>query len=216
MKEKPNYYAILTAEVRYNKDLTPNAKLLYAEITALCNMNGKCFANNRYFAELYDKSRTSISKWLSQLVAFNYVTVVYTYKKGTKEIDKRYISLVKCGIEEILKGGIKEKLKDNTTSINTTNTNTNIYIKEKFINQVMYFDYPKEMKQDFISYWTEGKKKMRFQKQDTFEIKLRLERWSKNSAKWDKPLCNISISKNTGTSKLDEQIDSWKKAKELL
>ena len=50
----------------------------------------------------------------------------------------------------------------------------------------MYFDYPKEMKQDFISYWTEGKNKMRFQKQATFEIKLRLERWSKNSAKWDK------------------------------
>jgi len=32
---KPNYYAILTSEVRYNQKLTPNAKLLYAEITAL-------------------------------------------------------------------------------------------------------------------------------------------------------------------------------------
>ena len=209
MKEKPNYYAILTSEVRYNKDLTPNAKLLYAEITALCNMNGKCFANNRYFAELYDKSRTSISKWLSQLVAFNYITVVYTYKKGTKEIDKRYISLVKCGIEEKLNGGIKEKLKDNTTSLNNNITyNNSIYIKEKFISQVMYFDYPKEMKQDFIDYWTEGKNKMRFQKQATFEIKLRLERWSKNSLKWDGNKKSIS--------KLDAQIDEWQKAKELL
>ena len=73
----------------------------------------------------------------------------------------------------------------------------------------MYFDYPKEMKQDFIDYWTEGVKKMRFQKQATFEIKLRLSRWAKNSAKWDKP-------KNIGTSKLDKQIDEWQKAKELL
>ena len=30
MKIKPNYYAVLIADVRYNKDLTPNAKLLYA------------------------------------------------------------------------------------------------------------------------------------------------------------------------------------------
>ena len=60
----------------------------------------------------------------------------------------------------------------------------------------MFFDYPKEMKEDFINYWTEGKNKMRYQKQVTFEIKLRLERWSKNSAKWDKPKFN-------STSKLD-------------
>ena len=102
---------------------------------------------------------------------------------------------------------IHEKLKGNSTSINTTSNN--IYIKEKFISQVMYFDYPKEMKQDFIDYWTEGKNKMRFQKQATFEIKLRLERWSKNSLKWDSP-------KNKTTSKLDAQISEWQKAKELL
>tara|TARA_R110002050_G_scaffold105546_1_gene215283 strand:+ start:286 stop:909 length:624 start_codon:yes stop_codon:yes gene_type:complete len=207
MKEKPSYYAILTSEVRYNKYLTPNAKLLYAEITALCNMNGKCFASNSYFSELYGKSKTSISKWISQLVVFNYVSVAYTYKEGTKEIDKRYISLVNGGIEDKLMGGIEDKLKDNTTIINITSNN--ISIKEKFINQVMYFDYPKEMKDDFISYWTEGVKKMRFQKQGTFEIKLRLERWSKNAAKWDKP-------KSKATSKLHTQISEWQKAKELL
>ena len=207
MMEKPSYYAILTSEVRYNKNLTPNAKLLYAEITALCNMNGKCFASNSYFSNLYGKSKTSISKWISQLVAFNYVSITYTYKKGTKEIDKRYISLLNGGIEEKLKGGIEEKLKGNTTIINTTNTN--ISIKEKFINQVMFFDYPKEMKQDFVDYWTEGKNKMRFQKQDTFEIKLRLVRWFKNSSKWNKPKFN-------DTSKLDSQLNELIKAKELL
>ena len=184
MIEKPSYYAIIISEVRYNKNLTPNAKLLYAEITALCNMNGKCFASNSYFSKLYGKSKTSISKWISQLVAFGYVSVAFTYKKGSKEIDKRYISLVNGGVEENLKGGIEDKLKDNTTIINTTSNN--ISIKEQFINQVMFFDYDKEMKEDFISYWTEGVKKMRYQKQGTFEIKLRLERWAKNAVKWEK------------------------------
>ena len=73
----------------------------------------------------------------------------------------------------------------------------------------MFFDYPKEMKEDFINYWTEGVKKMRYQKQGTFEIKLRLERWSKNAAKWGKP-------KSKATSKLHTQISEWQKAKELL
>jgi len=207
MKEKPSYYAILTSEVRYNKNLTPNAKLLYAEITALCNMNGKCFASNKYFSELYGKSKSSISKWISQLVAYGYVSVTFTYKDGSKEIDKRYISLKEGGIVENEHRGIVNKLKDNSTSINTTSTN--ISIKEKFINQVMFFDYPKEMKEDFISYWTEGIKKMRFQKQGTFEIKLRLERWNKNSKKWDIP-------KKFSASKFDLQTNEWIKAKELL
>ena len=164
-------------------------------------------ATNRYFADLYGKSKTSISKWISQLVAFGYVSVAYTYKEGSKEIDKRYISLVNGGIEDKLNGGIEDKLIDNTTIIN--NTSNNISIKEKFINQVMFFDYPKEMKEDFISYWTEGVKKMRFQKQGTFEIKLRLERWSKNSAKWDKPKSKVS-------SKLDSQLNELVKAKNYL
>ena len=62
MKDKPNYYAILTANVRYDSRLTPNAKLLYAEITALCNMNGKCTATTSYFTNLYQVSRVSVQK----------------------------------------------------------------------------------------------------------------------------------------------------------
>jgi len=104
MKQQPNYYAIISAEVRYDKNLTANAKLLYAEITALLNINGECFATNKYFSNLYGKSVVTISKWVSELVANGYVSTYYTYKGGTKEIDRRYI--------RILKGGIKENFKD--------------------------------------------------------------------------------------------------------
>ena len=110
--KQPNYYAIISAEVRYDRNLTAHAKLLYAEITALLNMNGECFATNKYFSELYGKSVVTISKWIKELIENGYVTTTYKYKEGTKEIDRRYIRIIKGGIKENLKGGIKEKFKD--------------------------------------------------------------------------------------------------------
>jgi len=112
MKEQPNYYAIISAEVRYDKNLTANAKLLYAEITALLNINGECFATNKYFSNLYGKSTVTISKWVSELVANGYISTHYIYKGNTKEIERRYIRKLKGGVKENFKGGIKENFKD--------------------------------------------------------------------------------------------------------
>ena len=98
---KPNYYAIIPAEVRYNKQLTPNAKLLYAEITALCNLNGKCTASTEYFCKLYEVSRVSIQKWLKVLEKNNYIKRTNIYKEGSKEILTRYITLVNNPSKEI-------------------------------------------------------------------------------------------------------------------
>ena len=123
--KQPKYYAIISAEVRYDKNLTANAKLLYAEITAFLNMNGECFATNKYFSNLYGKSIVTISKWVNELIANGYISSYYTYKEGTKEIDKRYLSILKGGIKENFKKGIKENFKDNNTSINTNTTYSN-------------------------------------------------------------------------------------------
>jgi len=204
---KPNYYAIISAEVRYS-DITPNAKLLYAEITAFCNMNGECFASNRYFAELYNKSKVTISKWIKELVENGFIETSYTYKEGSKEIDKRYITILKGGVKENLTTPIKKSLKNNNTSNNITSIN-NISIKEKFISEVDSFKayYTKEIKEDFKEYWLEQSKsgKYRFQLQKTFSVSLRLKRWEKNSKKFNK-----------GHSKLDSQINEYIKGKELL
>ena len=198
MKEKPTYYAIIPASVRYSS-LKPNAKLLYGEITALSNKLGFCYATNNYFAELYNVSKNTISNWLSDLNKAGFITIDIK-RNSNKQIVKRCI-----GITKIMDTPIHEKLKGNSTSIN--NTSNNIYIKEKFITDVMAFDYPKDMLEDFINYWTEGKKKMRYQKESTFEIKLRLLRWAKNQKQWSKP---------KGMSKLDSQINEWQEAKKLL
>lgn len=124
MEEKKSYYAIIPANVRYDKELPANAKLLYGEITALCNSEGYCWASNRYFADLYEVTNTSISKWIKALCDAGYIKSKILYKEGTKEIDKRYITIVNYPIEEKLNTPIEEKLKDNNTSFNNTPNNT--------------------------------------------------------------------------------------------
>lgn len=64
--ETPSYYAVIPANVRYSS-ITPNAKLLYGEITALCSKSGLCWATNGYFARLYDCSERTAQRWLHEL-----------------------------------------------------------------------------------------------------------------------------------------------------
>ena len=67
MEEQVNYYAIIPATVRYNKELKFAESLLYGEITALTNKRGYCFATNRYFSQLYEVTTETISRWISHL-----------------------------------------------------------------------------------------------------------------------------------------------------
>ena len=189
--EKPNYYAILSAEVRYDNRLRPNVKLLYAEITALCNMNRECFASNRYFSELYGKSKGSISGWISELIKYGYISSEYTYKSDTKEIEYRYIKILKGGITVNDNTLLKKTVKNNTTSNNNISINKDISIRKlKFINDVSLFDYDKKILEGFTDYWTEpnkSKTKMKFELNQTWSTNLRLKYWAKNQKKWGAP-----------------------------
>ncbi|MDU7212505.1 helix-turn-helix domain-containing protein [Clostridium sp.] len=127
-----SYYAIIPANIRYDSSITPNAKLLYGEITALCNEKGYCWANNEYFASLYGVSKVSISKWIRQLVKKGYIDSVLEYKEGTKEILNRYLTIVNDPIKEKFNTPIKEKFKDNNTLINNTSNNKKEKRKTEF------------------------------------------------------------------------------------
>lgn len=118
---KPNYYAIIPAEIRYSTELTPNAKLLYGEITALTNKEGYCWASNNYFAELYNTTPTSIINWLNQLEQKGFIEREIVYKDDTKQITDRYIKITNIPSKEILSRGSKEILTSPSKEILTQN-----------------------------------------------------------------------------------------------
>lgn len=129
--ERPNYYAIIPADVRYDTRLRANEKLLYGEITCLANKLGYCFASNNYFADLYNVTPQAVSKWISHLEKYGYITCEYIH--NGKEIKERQICLVSTQIDRVSTndlGGInkrlkgyKQKVKDNNTSNNNTRVN---------------------------------------------------------------------------------------------
>ena len=202
MKEKPNYYAIIPAEVRYSKALIPNAKLLYAEITALCNMNGKCTASTEYFCRLYEVSKVSVQKWLKNLEDNNHIRRVNKYKLHSKQIECRVITLVNVPS--------KEKLSDNTniniTNTNLTDSNKKAFFKKPTFDEVNIYCLERNNNIDaeaFIAFyeskgWMVGSNKMKNWKQAMIT-------WEKRETKKPKTM-----------SKLDAQINEWQKAKELL
>lgn len=144
---KKSYYAIIPAEVRYDEELPPNAKLLYGEITSLCNEKGYCWATNQYFADLYKVSKITVSRWISTLYKKGYIAVETLYKEGTKEIIGRHLYIVNTpinknvnryiqndleGINEIVNAPINKNVKDNNKAINTKINNKLKVCKHKY------------------------------------------------------------------------------------
>jgi DNA-binding MarR family transcriptional regulator len=96
---KPNFFAIIPASVRYDNEIIPNAKLLYGEISAMCNVEGYCWAENSYFAELYKVSGSTISRWISQLEKRGHIKTKLNKKQGNTRQIVLSVKLVK-GIDE--------------------------------------------------------------------------------------------------------------------
>lgn len=72
---KKAYYAVIPANVRYDKAIISGAKLLYGELTALCNEKGFCWATNKYFADLYEIDPRTIRRWVQSLAYAGYIQV---------------------------------------------------------------------------------------------------------------------------------------------
>ena len=81
-ESRPGYYAILPARVRYDKRLCPMARLLYAEITALAQADGACWARTEYFCNLYGVVESTVYRWLGELKKNGYISSMPMEKNG--------------------------------------------------------------------------------------------------------------------------------------
>ena len=148
--EKPNYFGILPANVRYDKNLKPMEKILYTEISSLTNKDGYCYATNSYFSRLYEVHKNTVGTWINNLEKQGYIKTVLIYKKGTKEIIERRIYINQKidvpinekvdtyqqkdlePINEKVDTPINENIEENNTSINNKINNIYLYKGNEF------------------------------------------------------------------------------------
>ena len=123
--------------------------------------------------------------YLKKYVQFQYGELnpkVKAHLSVMKLLDKYKITVNK----ELSKSSVtlKDIYKDNIKDIDTRE---NEFYAETI--KVADTKYNKELLDDFCNYWTEkniGGSKMRYEKQNTFDIGRRLARWSKMSKDWNK------------------------------
>ena len=72
---KPAFWAVLPAAVRYDEELPPNAKLLYAEISSLTDRRGHCYASNEYFMRVFSLSERTVQNLLNALKRGGYIRI---------------------------------------------------------------------------------------------------------------------------------------------
>ena len=146
-KNSPSYYAVIPADVRYAK-IKANAKLLYGEISALCNKEGYCWASNGYFATLYQVSETAVSLWIKELVSNGFIQSEISSNSARKlrlwGINKTYNPP-----QQNLKPPLT-KLKTNTTLNTTENNTTDVVLAEAKVT------YGKQHINKAFEYWNEA------------------------------------------------------------
>lgn len=119
---KPSYYAVIEAEVRYDKNLSSTAKLIYAEITALTQKEGYAWATNKYFADNFELSASQVSRIVSQLAEYGYISVEIEDKYRRKITLRKNVKPLRKnagGVTQKAQGGVTQKAQDNNTSYNT-------------------------------------------------------------------------------------------------
>jgi len=114
-------------------------------------------------------------------------------KQHFKIIENKLLSYFNTSCEESAKLVVKKTQTINKNNNNNNNKNNISNRRDKFVFEVLTFDYEECILNGFIDYWTEPNKsntKMKFELNKTWSTKLRLKTWATNQKKWEKTTNN--------------------------
>ena len=165
--DQPSYYSILTADVRYDENLTFAEKVLFSEITALSNKYGYCTALNNYFSELYHVSTKSISRWLSDLEKYQYIVRDVKRNSNNQVIARKiYPVSVRGEVWTKLSGGYGQNClnpmdkngkdnitRDNNTRLNNISASSDAGVSEKVDKSKKTKEKDTQIAKDFEEIW---------------------------------------------------------------
>ena len=72
-----NYYTVIPAQVRTDKRLLPLDKLIYGEVFVLAKQTGFCWAQNSFFAAIYEVRPETVSRSLKKLESAGYIKIEF-------------------------------------------------------------------------------------------------------------------------------------------
>ena len=149
----PNFYAIIPSFIRYDSKITNFDKIMYAEITALTNAKGYCYAFNSYFELVFNVSVSTVKRSLSRLDKKNYIFIDIERDNKTNEFIQRKIYLTSITPPPVKNEGsppVKNEpiARDNAFILkNNTSMNTNVNLK--------FLNYNKSKPKDIEVDWLE-------------------------------------------------------------
>ena len=161
---KPGYFAVIPANVRYSKEISNGAKLLYAEITCLSNQHGYCWASNTYFSKLYEVSIDTISRWISELARAEFiVTIVDNAAGNSRKIwlyETQGIGKKQDTLSAKMPKGYRQKtgypirknadiiVKENSKNETTTKEKIDVAVFDPSVNALIVDSMPLEAKKE--------------------------------------------------------------------
>ena len=91
-EQEPQYFTQVPTFLN-GKGLKATEKIVYGIVYTMLNVNKKCFMSNAKIAEAAELKTNTVSHIISKLSEMGLINRHVIYKKNSKEIDKRYLTI---------------------------------------------------------------------------------------------------------------------------